>query len=263
MFQLKNRSRQLKKDELLANPENIILYNQLKNLPFSNVRKIYLDKDQLIDDKKQNKDDESRKGSKRDDLIKHLFKIQNNIFLYNSGQFNEFIRKTEYKIMTVEDKVVLKKQIEDLTKVDNQTIEDFIDKADVFEICKKDDRLIRFIEEKEYIFNRVKQVKFSEFQKLYNYLEGYTPFSTQHKTKGNEFNNVLVILDNGGWNDYNFEKLFIGNSSRSVETRTQKIFYVCCTRAKENLVVFFHNPTDRVITKAKEWFGDENVINIS
>jgi len=263
MFQLKNRSRQLKKDELLANPENIILYNQLKNLPFSNVRKIYLDKDQLIDDKKQNKDDESRKGSKRDDLIKHLFKIQNNIFLYNSGQFNEFIRKTEYKIMTVEDKVVLKKQIEDLTKVDNQTIEDFIDKADVFEICKKDDRLIRFIEDKEYIFNRVKQVKFSEFQKLYNYLEGYTPFSTQHKTKGNEFNNVLVILDNGGWNDYNFEKLFIGNSSRSVETRTQKIFYVCCTRAKENLVVFFHNPTDRVITKAKEWFGDENVINIS
>ena len=42
-------------------------------------------------------------------------------------------------------------------------------------------------------------------ENLFKYIEGYTPFSTQHKVKGAEFKNVLVILDNGNWNQYNFE----------------------------------------------------------
>jgi len=262
IFQLKDRSGNLKKDNILSDKINANLYLKLKDIPFSVVRKIYLDKDSLIDDKKQDKDEESKKGSKRDDLIKHLFKIQHNIFLYNSKQFNEFIRKTEYKISAIADKVKLKDQVEKLTRVENKTIEDIVNRADEYGICKKDDKLTRFIEEKEYVYNRVKQIKFSEFQKLYDYLEGYTPFSTQHKIKGSEFDNVLVILDNGGWADYDFEKLFIGGSSESVETRTQKIFYVCCTRAKEKLAVFFHNPAEGVINKAKEWFGEENVCKI-
>jgi DNA helicase-2/ATP-dependent DNA helicase PcrA len=112
------------------------------------------------------------------------------------------------------------------------------------------------------LYNRVKDVKYREFQKLYEYLEGQTPFSTQHKTKGAEFNNVLVILDNGGWNNYNFENLFLETGSASVLERTRKIFYVCCTRAKENLAVFFHCPDPKVIAKAKLWFGDRNVIDI-
>ncbi len=44
--------------------------------------------------------------------------------------------------------------------------------------------------------------------------------------------------------------------------RTQKIFYVCCTRAMENLAVFFHNPSLEVVAKAKEWFGDANVLEL-
>ena len=111
-------------------------------------------------------------------------------------------------------------------------------------------------------------------------MEGKTPFSTQHKTKGSEFNNVLVILDNGNWSDYNFEYLFDENNikqqlidgksrtKRKLESfprilsRTQKIFYVCCTRSKENLAIFYHNPSSAVIGKAKEWFGQSNVIQI-
>jgi DNA helicase-2/ATP-dependent DNA helicase PcrA len=238
------------------------LYNFAKDQKYEIFSKIYLDKDALVDDKKQDKDEESKKGSKRDDLIKHLFKIQHNIFLYNSKQFNEFIRKTEYKISSIANKTELKDQIEKLIKVEDKTIEEIVNEADKYGICKKDDKLTRFIERKEYVYNRVKQIKFSEFQKLYNYLEGYTPLSTQHKTKGNEFDNVLVILDNGGWRNYDFEKLFTGGSSESVGIRTQKIFYVCCTRAKENLAVFFHNPADGVINKAKEWFDDSNVCKI-
>lgn len=263
-FELKNRQRVLKKDILLADRIKADLYNQLKENPFSEVRKIYLNKDALIDDKKQDKNDENRKGSKRDNLIKHLFKIQNNISLYQNKKYNEFLRVTDYRfsIKSIASKKVLKENIEILVNVRDNTIEQVINDANEKGICLIDDKLIAFKESKGYLYNRVKDVKFSEFQKLYEYLEGQTPFSTQHKTKGAEFDNVLVILDNGGWNNYNFGNLFLETGSATVLDRTQKIFYVCCTRAKENLAVFFHNPSAEVLSKAKEWFGDDNVIQI-
>lgn len=96
-FQLKNRQKQLKKDVLLQSQENTALYNQLKDKLFSEVRKMHISADALTDDKKQDEEDENKKGSKRDNLIKHLFKIQNNIHLYTSGQYNEFLRKTDYR----------------------------------------------------------------------------------------------------------------------------------------------------------------------
>ena len=109
----------------------------------------------------------------------------------------------------------------------------------------------------------MKNVKFEEFQKLYDYLEGYTPFSTQHKTKGSEYNNVLIILDNGNWSNYNFKDIFLDTlRNEKILERTQKLFYVCCTRAKENLAIFFHKPEEQVINKAKEWFGEGNTICI-
>ncbi|GCC49814.1 ATP-dependent helicase [Chryseotalea sanaruensis] len=264
-FQLKNRQRKLKKDILLQDPISAELYNQLKDKPFSEVRKIYLSKDALIDDKKQNIDDENKKGSKRDNLIKHLFKIQNNIMLYRNGRYNEFLRATDYKdkIVSIAAKRSLKENIESLINVGDKTIEEVIADAHQKGICEIDDYLKDFKTNKEYLYNRVKDVKFSEFQKLYAYLEGKTPFSTQHKTKGTEFNNVLVILDNGGWNNYNFENLFLNTGSTSVLARTQKIFYVCCTRAKENLAVFYHNPSQQVVDRANEWFGIDNVLSIS
>lgn len=242
---------------------NTELYDFAKNQNYELFSKIYLDKDSLIDDKKQNKDTESKKGSKRDALIRHLFRIQDNISLYKDRKYNEFIRRTEYTISSIADKKELKEKIEELTNVEDKTIMEIINMSDECGICRKDDNFDRFVTKNKYVYNRIKQVKFSEFQKLYNYLEGYTPFSTQHKTKGAEFDNVLVILDNGGWNNYNFGNLFLESGSESVLQRSQKIFYVCCTRAKENLAVFFHNPSSSVISKAKIWFGDENVVDIN
>lgn len=243
---------------------NAELYVYAKSLNYSEFSKIYVDKDQLLDDKKQDADDENKKGSKRDNLIKHLFKIQTNISLYQNKKFNEFLRATDFrfKITSIASKRTLKENIESLINVGDKTIEEVITDANEKGICMIDDKLNDFKEKKEYLYNRVKDVKFSEFQKLYEYLEGQTPFSTQHKTKGAEFDNVLVILDNGGWNNYNFEKMFLGTASPSVSERTQKIFYVCCTRAKENLAVFFHNPDPQVIAKAKEWFGIDNIVNL-
>lgn len=244
---------------------NIELFDCARSFNFSEFLKIYVSKDQLLDDKKQDEDEENKKGSKRDNLIKHLFKIQTNISLYKNGKYNEFLRVTDYRsrILTIADKRVLKENIEELIFVGDKTIEEVIHDANDKGICiSNNDSLNSFITKNSYLYNRVKEVKFSEFQNLYKYLEGQTPFSTQHKTKGTEFDNVLVILDNGRWNDYNFEYLFLNNGRQSVLERTQKIFYVCCTRAKENLAVFYHNPSTQVVAKAREWFGDDNVINL-
>ena len=259
---VRNRQRQRKIDLIMQDTDSNFLYKQLKDLPFFEVKKIYLNKDSLIDDKKQDEENENKKGSKRDDLIKHLFKIQDVIHLYDEKRYNEFIRKTEYKITSIAKKREIKKIIEDFKNYADKTIGEIIDFADKIGICKKDDKFNKFINnENKYIYSRVKEVEYKEFHNLYRYLEGFTPFSTQHKTKGDEFDNVLVVLDNGGWNNYNFEYLFTNRIDKgSVLSRTQKIFYVCCTRAKENLIVFYHNPSKEVIEKAKEWFGEEKIL---
>lgn len=243
---------------------NPALYQAALNYNYAIFSKIYIDKDQLIDDKKQDEEDENKRGRKRDNLIKHLFKIQNNIVLYKTGRYNEFLRATDYKnkITNSADKQTLRSNIESLIHVAEKTIEVVINDAHEKGICLIDDRLEDFRARNEYLYNRVKEVRFSEFQKLYDYIEGKTPFSTQHKTKGAEFNNVLVILDNGGWNNYNFKDLFLNSGTESILRRTQNVFYMCCTRAKENLAVFYHDPAPQVIDRAKEWFGNANVILI-
>ncbi|MBQ4819476.1 ATP-dependent helicase [Aquimarina sp. MMG016] len=242
--------------------ENQELYETARNEIWNVFSKIYVDKDQLLDDKKQDEDDENKKGSKRDALIRHLYKIETNIFLYSNKRYNEFLRATDYRfsIRRIEDKRILKASIESLINVGEKTIEEVINEANENGVCLIDDKLERFIIDKGYLFNRVKNVKYKEFQKLFIYLEGLTPFSTQHKTKGAEFDNVLVVLDNGGWNNYNFKNLFLATGSESVLNRTQKLFYVCCTRSKEKLAIYFNSPDEAVLTKAIEWFGEANVI---
>jgi DNA helicase-2/ATP-dependent DNA helicase PcrA len=241
------------------------LYRTTLRYNYELFSKVYINKDQLLDDKKQDDTDNNKKGSKRDNLIRHLFKIQNNIMLYQTGRFNEFLRVTDYQnqIISIKAKRILKDNIESLINVEAKTIEEIIKDAHEKEICVIDDKLEDFISKNEYLYSRVKNVQYSEFQKLYDYLEGKTPFSTQHKTKGTEFDNVLVVLDNGAWNKYNFENMFLNTGKESVLERTQKIFYVCCTRAKENLAVFYNAPNENVLKKAEEWFGYQNVISLN
>lgn len=252
--------------------ENHELYEIARNYPFVSFSKIYVDKDALLDDKKADEDDESKEHSKRDSLIKHLFKIQTNVNLYTDDKYNDFLRKTEFKINSVADKKKLKEIVVHLRGMCGNTIEEVIEYAHDKKICRKDDKLTEFIE-KKYVYDQVKQLRFQEFQNLFLYLEGYTPFSTQHKIKGAQFNNVLVVLDNGNWSNYNFEYLMDQEIVKTLTParqtpfptildRTQKLFYVCCTRTKESLVVYFFNPSQAVLIKARGWFGAENVHEI-
>lgn len=77
----------------LEDSVNAKCYGLVKDKSFSVVKRIYFDKDNLISDKKEI-DEERSSQSKRDKLIRHLFKIQAIVELYQIKDYNEFIRKT-------------------------------------------------------------------------------------------------------------------------------------------------------------------------
>lgn len=237
-------------------------FEMAKKQPYDVISKLYVDKDQLLDDKKNYAGDNSRPGSNRDDLIRHLFKIEHLVRLYQSRSFNKFIKAADYPVRSVHDKVKLNDAIQSFVLEEGVTIGEVIDRAHELGLVVKDDSITRFSKERTYLYNQVSEVAYQEFRNVYDYLEGHSPFSTKHKTKGAEFSNVLVILDSGRWNHYNFKNLFEENGTDSVLRRSQKIFYVCCTRAKRKLAVFFPRPNPEVIQKAKSWFGEESVINL-
>lgn len=260
---VENRGRK-QLDVFLENKGNSLLYDIVKDKPFATVKKMYFDKDSLISDKKEI-DEEKSTQSKRDNLIRHLFKIHEVIRLYENKEYNEFIRKTSFRINSVSDKLLIKEKTDKLIGMCHQTMHDVICYAHDSGLCLKDDNIENFLKNNEYLYSRVSKVEYMEFIKLYNYLEGYAPFSTQHKIKGEEFKNVLVILNNGEWTKYNFEYLFNPTHKKcnqSVLERTQKLFYVCCTRAKDNLIVYCENPTVEMLNTARNWFGDDNCIPI-
>jgi DNA helicase-2/ATP-dependent DNA helicase PcrA len=237
------------------------LYLETRQLPYSEIENIYLDNSLLIGQKNTSLNDE--RGNNLDPLISHLFNIQECIQLYSDSMFNEFIKKTHFQIDSIQDKIILKESIDTLSQIEDKSIHEVIEFADESGVWKKDDNFIQYITDSYYIYQRVSKIDFLELKNLYNYSEDYTPFSTQHNIKGAEFDNVFVILDNGNWNQYNFKYLFEEEGTQTVIDRTRKLFYVCCSRAKKNLIVFFHNPTKDVLEKAKEWFGSENTYNIT
>jgi DNA helicase-2/ATP-dependent DNA helicase PcrA len=81
------------------------------------------------------------------------------------------------------------------------------------------------------------------YKEISNYravLQDNLPYSTKHGVKGDEFQNVLVVLDDAGanWNQYSFGKLLAGTDTSEVRSkRTRNLFYVCCSRAKDKLIV--------------------------
>lgn len=257
---------------LLSNAENEKLYSYVKNEPFSTINRMYWDKEQLLDDKIE-ADGTVVKDAKRDALIKHLYKIQSIIVLYKQKNYRDLLRKLDMKVSSNADKKNIYDMLEELLIIQHQSIGDIVEFANAKRICVKSDSFNRFVEKNKYLYWRIANIRFEVFQNLYHYLEGRRPFSTQHKIKGLEYENVLVVLDNGGWNKYNFEYIFDDtivstltpakkNTYSKIKQRTEKLLYVCCTRAKDNLVVFFPAPSLQVIEGAKKLFGDTNCINL-
>lgn len=126
---------------------------------------------------------------------------------------------------------------------------------DVFDDKQKD------IKEKDFqdaLFSNT--LSFSEVMAYYQYENAETndSYSTMHKTKGTEIENVMVVLDEYGWvKEYDFMSCFSGNlPTTEKEADTRKLLYVACSRAKRNLVLVRLVTNEDEVAKIKKFFSN-------
>lgn len=109
--------------------------------------------------------------------------------------------------------------------------------------------------------------KISEIRNYRTYVERSSPYSTQHGTKGSEFDKVVVVIDDeeGRYSLYSYEKYFglreLSDTDRknqaegldTVVDRTRRLFYVCVSRAEKSLaVVLFTADVERARLKLQD-----------
>ncbi len=81
------------------------------------------------------------------------------------------------------------------------------------------------------------ELKFKEVLNYTNYLEEKTEYITMHKTKGSSIKDVIVVMEEFFWNEYDFSLLYNPDSSKLLKLEnSQKLIYVACSRARRNLV---------------------------
>ncbi|MFJ6432143.1 AAA family ATPase [Streptomyces sp. NBC_00341] len=119
-------------------------------------------------------------------------------------------------------------------------------------------------------YEKFRSVSYREVLALREYVEENTPFSTQHGVKGAEYPHVLAVFG-GGWTQYNFPEMlanFTQRDSLSLGSRkrfekSRNLFYVACSRAKEDLVLLFTTElSNDALETLKAWVGDANIRDI-
>ncbi|MES2430791.1 MAG: UvrD-helicase domain-containing protein [Bacteroidota bacterium] len=147
-----------------------------------------------------------------------------------------------------------------------KNINKFQNKINVDITTIEDAELKEKIEKDIAFYKSLLALSYIEFVKLFKHTQNQTVFSTKHGTKGEEYRNVLVVIDDTSWKQkYNFQNFI--NATEATEDRmlrTRNLFYVSCSRAKENLVILsLSEMKDLAILKIKEWFGEGNFFNIN
>lgn len=92
-----------------------------------------------------------------------------------------------------------------------------------------------------------------ELRPYKRYVSEGSPYATQHGVKGAQFERVIVVMDEeeSDYRTYNYERVFASAEARATDrelandgdentwSRTLRLLYVCCTRAKRGLVLTF------------------------
>lgn len=166
-----------------------------------------------------------------------------------------------------------------------KTIFSDIDGKTIFECLSilKENEVLSFPEKINFIYNKMKddstesyqkgtyaqlkEVKVLEFKKVVAFISPETQYSTDHGVKGEEYDSVLFVIGKG-WNLYQFDKWMpranesLNEKDRKSFERNRNLFYVCCSRAKRNLILFVTIPLEGTPFKGylENLVGPENII---
>lgn len=251
-------------DIIKSTPELLAIYNRIKTFSFEEViSKSKINKDSLLAYKFNGLNNRYEAGTDRDRILKRLDLIYELLELYKIGKHNEFLRITRFKITSSDDKITLSKIMTEISANDT-TIGRVIELAERTGLISKDDLFTSFIENKGcYLWLRLEKLPFKEYVNSIAYLREYVSVITQHKVKGSEYENVLVLLDNGRWNQYNFNTIFgKGSANENVQNRTKKLFYVAITRAMKNLIVYMPSNDQQIVEKAQDFFESSDIVDV-
>lgn len=96
---------------------------------------------------------------------------------------------------------------------------------------------------KDY-YKKIYQLEYKEVYFFANSLKDSNFIKTQHSSKGNQFEKVLVVCTQSNWPDFNFDNFFSNLDQRinaesniSSPDLTRNLFYVSCSRAQKELAV--------------------------
>lgn len=252
-------------DQINGNEIYQSIYSVLEDMSWEEAyEKCRITKESLMSYKLNGMSGRYEANSYRDRILRRLDILEEIIELYEANRFNDFLRITKFSIHNRNDKICLKQAIDYLVSEDNQTIENVLKFAEVKGLLKEDELFSDYISNKGfYLWERIKKITFNQYRKSVLYLKEFSPICTQHSVKGSEYDNVLLVLESD-WNKYDFRTLFgKGSPNSNVQKRTKKLFYVCITRAKKNLIIYMPTDDSDILEKAKEYFGEENVIELS
>lgn len=122
------------------------------------------------------------------------------------------------------------------------------------------------------------KVPLSELEGYANYISGRSPFGTHQGVKGLEYPRVMVVLDDEEAQGFlfSYEKIFgakkltetdeknIKDGKETSIDRTNRLFYVTCSRAEKSLAIVAYSKNIAAVKKfmiSKGWFSEEEVID--
>ena len=117
--------------------------------------------------------------------------------------------------------------------------------------------------------NALYETPYAEVLKAIEFFKPEAEFSTNHGVKGEQYDNIFLVLGRG-WNDYRFdEQLYLDpaildENAKKAYIRNRNLFYVCCSRPRKNLAILITVPVNKNFRLYLERvFGSENIITYS
>jgi DNA helicase-2/ATP-dependent DNA helicase PcrA len=113
---------------------------------------------------------------------------------------------------------------------------------DTFGDCKSD-----------WLCDNFFNMRTNELQAYCKFISENSVYSTQHGVKGEEYPNVLMVIDDieAAWTHYSFTKLLapqtFGAPTEGQLSKTKKIAYVCFSRAEEHLRIVLFTLQPRLV----------------